>query len=384
MRHPWGEASATAQFQTVNPGFHRWDDSSAEAARVGSLALQQNVAIGDVSGTLLMSLSQTQRLSDVIAQNAALTEEAQNKADLRWKLSPSFSIIARQSLKTTAQQIEAPPIAETAPTVEDTPGSDGTTQSDVAESAVSEPTSTETSTPPVDSVSGESASESVGAAPLFETRRSTWQIARERSGEAGLEWKLSRTLGVTATAGQTRTERSLIGGDFLSAQTALVPGEDERNRLALALQRRTKGGAWSIGLARQLQDTPATQPLDFTRDDVQLAAERNLGPGIKLKGTLGLANSFVSETLAESRTTRNIEAQWSLGAGRVDVRLGDWNGLKPGSSGVQLDGAKEWTARLNLGSAAKGAGLGLAVEYSERELQNSGPIPTWRVGVTYK
>jgi hypothetical protein len=346
VRHPWGEANATAQWQSVQPDFSRWDASSLEAARTASLALQQGVAVGDVSGTLFLSVSQIERLSELVTTNAALSEEAQNKADLRWKLSPSLSLIGRHSLKTTAQRIETP---------DEVPAPDSTTPQ-------AEPISAD----------GENAG----------SNREAWLVARERNGEAGIEWKLSRSLGVTATAGQTRTVRSLTNDSLAPVDPAFAPMESEHNRIALAMQRRTAGGAWSIGFSRQLQ----TQETPFVaeQDNVQLAGERNLGPGLRVKGTLNLANNSSDEQLEESRIARSIEAQWSLSAGRIDVRVGDSNGSRFAGTGVQLDGSRVWAARLNLGSADKGNGLGLAVEYSQREQQNAPAIPAWRVGVTYK
>ncbi|HEX8552901.1 MAG TPA: hypothetical protein VF681_15260 [Abditibacteriaceae bacterium] len=352
--HPWGEANASAQWQSTQSGFLNASESSAEAARRRSLAIQQDIAAGDISGTAVFSLAQAQPMSEFISDELALREEAEGKANVRWRLSPSFAVIGGHSRKAVAQRRKTEVVNTEIPT---------------AEPATEAPLGNEDS-------------------PATETALSSqvWDIAQENHGEAGIEWRMSRSLALKATAGQTRIARSMEGAGMEHS----LASTEERNRLALGLERRTNGGAWSIGFARQLQAAQTNldkfnEPTGAQTDSVQLAGERNLGPGLRIKGALGLANALtLEEQLLESRTTRSVEAQWSLDVGRLDLRVGDSNGVKLAGAGSQLDGTREWAARFNLGSAAKGNGLGLALEYSRRDDQSAKDSAMWRVGVTYK
>lgn len=389
VRHLWGEATATASVKEVQPRYVGWDGTTQEATQNGSLALQQNIACGDLSGTMLFTVAQTRPLSDIAAQNIALTQialtqQAQSNTDLRWKLTPSLSVITRHSLKSTAERLETA-VASPLETTDTTPAGPAASETEpLAGQSAANPVQEAAPLPLAEPASP--ADDTSEVAP-YPAKRDAWQMTEEQSADAGLEWKWSRSLALSATAGQTRSARRLMG-DAATPASGFAPGADACNHISLGLQRRTAGGSWSIGLSRQLQEAAdagsiAPAPTNLT-DGVQVAGERSLGPGLKIKGSYGVtSNHTLAEQLMESRVARSLEAQWSLDMGRIDFGVSDSYGMTT-ALGVVPDGTREWTARFNLGSANKGNGLGLAVEYALQQQAAAEATPVWRVGVTYK
>lgn len=199
----------------------------------------------------------------------------------------------------------------------------------------------------------------------------------------GLQWKVSKSLSMSATANQV-----ISSTDFLAASAddpkALARQTDQQ--LAMGLSRRTSAGSWSLQFTQHSLNDSASSTLNTRGQTLQLQTERTLMPNLKVKGAWNLSSdNDLARRLANERATHNLEAQWGLSSrSNLSINYSDWNTVRQQLGGTAYGGNSQLGLRFNWGSAVKGNGLGLALEYDKRDTPNPLDREKYRVGLTYK
>ncbi len=207
-------------------------------------------------------------------------------------------------------------------------------------------------------------------------------LTRAAGADVGVELALSRSLSCTVSTGYTRTMNTRYLFDDWQPQAL-----SDENRLGLELNRRTRVGSWGVKISRKMWNNlwDSTQPVspDQAATVLRLQAERRLFGPVKISGGLDWARH---EAPGGPLCARRAQAQLYMAAlGRLDLRLSDGPlstfNLLPDPT---LDTTREVSMAWNAGSAAGGKGLGMAVEYTKRDLSNSPSDQYWRIGLTYR
>jgi hypothetical protein len=294
------------------------------------MSLQQNIAHGNLTGSVALSLNETTR-TDVPKLTSGVetgNSKTNTNADLRWKLSPSLGVFAKHNYTATTQEVL------------------------------------------VDEASGS------------ETKNS----AVVMTDDVGVEMKVGKSLAVTVSGGQTQSGTATL----LAAADSPITTKTNDERVAVGIQRRTSGGLFALQMARHSLSDCLKNNTITSAGSMQVNAERKISSTLRLKGSYLWSNS--NDLLAQLRlgqATRSAEAQFDLASlgSSFDLTYSDWmgnnNGIDP-VTGASLDGARKYGVRVNMGSAVKGNGLGVAVEYTLQDVKIGSDTSYWKVGLTYK
>lgn len=360
IAHRFGEARFNADYNATDPGFAPFSDPSAGALAQNNqrrtrrqVTLAQDArlqlpVVGTLSGTLSASAARSNRKSltqggeavlDNITPNQTRTDELTGTADMRLQMLPALALTGRH---TRGLNSEVHPDAPAAP--------ENLTLSNVS--------------------------------------------------DAGVELKMSRSVALTAGAGQTRIGNAQLPATANSYDPLNATLRDE-NRVTVGVRRQTGGGSVNLSVARRVLDTNTLDGVDFSRGSgdalahtVNLDAQRRIFGWLNVQGgwSWNSEDAFVrgDDGLIMSATqrtqTRRAQAQVSLPfRSRFDINYQDWaqRNAQNAASGI-LGGTREYGARYLIGAPDGAAGLGLSLEYARREFASSDPLDTWRVGVTYR
>ncbi|HVF84757.1 MAG TPA: hypothetical protein VM821_02160 [Abditibacteriaceae bacterium] len=254
-----------------------------------------------------------------------LTRRQEMKANFDWKVSPSLSLVANISNAATAQDISR-------------------SSSNIA----------------IDS-----------------------NISKRQEVGGGLQWKVSKTISMSATASRITSDTDLLaaGADDLRPLSRQTD-----QQLALAISRRTGAGSWSLQFTQHTLNDAASATVNTRGQTLQLQTERKVLPNLKVKGAWNVSSDDdIARRLANERATHNLEAQWALSSrSNLSLNYRDWNTIRQQLGGTSFEGSNELGLRFNWGSAVKGNGLGLAMEYAKRDTPNPLDREKYRVGLTYK
>jgi hypothetical protein len=207
-------------------------------------------------------------------------------------------------------------------------------------------------------------------------------ITNREAIETGVEWKVTRSMALTASTARTTTER-----DFLAASgdtKTLSRLNDEQ--LSLGLSRRTSAGNWLVQVSNHTLNDSITGNTDTKAQSIKVQAERKVSSNLRLKGTWNVANDVdLARDIFRDTASRNVEAQWSLSPrSRLDLRFNDWENSNSGSDYFKQTGSNELGLKFNWASENNGKGLGLNVEYARRDTPNPDERERYRIGITYK
>jgi hypothetical protein len=286
----------------------------------------QNLKWSDIDGTVRFASDSHENLSpDLRVGSEQSNENKETSADFKWKLSPQISAVAKYSTRDSEQDLKS----------------------------------------------------------LLEDENALKETSRTAT-EAGVEWKLSRTLALTATASQIKTDRDFTpaGSDTESRATARL----KEKRLALGLSRRTKVGHWSVKVAQHALNDSIGNLTDTSASSLELQAERQLLSNLRLRGTWNLStDDDLARNLANERASQSVEAQWKVSR-RSDLTLNysNWDTENARADTYTRNGGDEVGVRFNYGASQSGNGLGLSVEYSKRDTPNPEESERYRIGLTYK
>ncbi|MDF2441496.1 MAG: hypothetical protein JWN98_2480, partial [Abditibacteriota bacterium] len=340
VRHPWGEARFSALYRGTDPGWSSYaDPRPAVGGEHTEVSVQQDVKIGDISGTTRIGFTGSE--IPVAAANVAAdapkttvdpmrNEMLEGTAQLRWELSPSVTLTTAHAHRATSHEKGGA-------------GEDSATQN----------------------------------------------MMEHNSSEVGVELKISPTMVVSVGAGQTRVGSDLLKVDADEPIPIFLHDED---RTAIALRRRTRGGAWSLQWNHKTANETVQRSGDRDTSGLQIEAERQLLPWLKVKGGLNFSDddNFI-QRIGNEGARRRIEAELSHGRlGRLGLSYNDWQQHQSSLGAVPLPtqplalGDSSYSVRYNIGDAT---GLGLAVEYHRLgRAPEGGPAPqdNWRIGITYR
>lgn len=323
LSHPWGTARARASWRDVERGYASLTDASAAAGETnGALEIAQDVKRGSLSGGV--RIAATRRERDAALLNAGDERErdgARSQAQLKLRLTPNLSVTGSGSARRDAALFV-----------------------------------------PADAASA------YFPAPLG--------VTQQMAGDVGLEWKFSRALSLALSAGAARDGSEFDG---LNQRDATL----EENRRALEVRHQSGGADFRVRLAQRARLDALGATIDITQWRIEAA--RRLVGGVHLKTIVEAARDASSEADAQ-----RIEAQLQLARlARLDARYrtgtlpqgllsDEW---RSAFAAPDASLTRQWSARLNAGSAAQGGGLGLSLEYARGAgSQND----AWRLGVQWK
>ncbi len=355
LAHPFGQARVSAGISETDAGFAPFTDPSALAnaqntekrTREQVMVAQDaklGLPIGLLSGTASFTAARSNRknLADeantVLESRQTQTDELTGIADVRWQLVPRLAVTGKHTRGTI---YEAKPDAPALPE----------------------------------------------------------NFTSRNDSDAGVELKMSKSLALTMGAGQTRVGNMVLPSDEkLDPLSASLRDEE---RVTLGLQHRTRGGNWSVGVARRLIDNNTLDGAattagagDALAHTVNLNAERRFFDWLNLRGGWSWNNEDAfargSDGLISPSTVRSqgrlAEAQISLPfRSRFDVRYQDYaqENIAGVSYSTMAGALREYGAKYLIGAQDGQAGFGFSVEYARRET-GADPLNTWRVGLTYR
>ena len=357
VTHFWGRATLSAGFERREAGASREaEEAGAPLQQNARVTLRQDVKKGALSGSAQLALSGADSRRDAALSIGEHERErnaqAEGSARLKLQLAPALAITGSHQSKlereASLQPLEAGGVAE----------------------------------------SGES---SDGAATGAGEGQARWDVERQGSrrsnSELGLEWKMSKSLSVSAGAGATRA------GQEAPVQSAGVWAPRwlrDESRANVSLQQRTGGGSWGLKWSRAWAEQDALANAQMQRsedkrsDAVSLQAERKLFGWLSMRGSWKLAGetNYLASRLSD-QATREAEARVSGGMGSLALRYSDWSSQSGALGSEALTGGarREYGVRYEAG---RDAGLGLAVEYSVRDERASNASENWKLGVTYR
>lgn len=343
IAHPWGEAQATANWRDVESGYSTLNDTnSAVGQKSGDVQVVQDVAHGPLTGQMKVGASKREREEAAHTGDEIEARGARSEAQLRLAVTPNLGLLAGGSL-----QLDA---ARRALQDQTTPGE----------------TDPNAPAPLPDALASPS-----------EAR----ELAQQVGGDVGVEWKFTDSLSIAVTTGASRLRQRREAGELWNDG----PAKDE-DRRAVEVRHHHGAADFRVRLAQRARRdvlAPSTTPTQADISQWRIEAARRLVGSLRLRTIVDLANDAKND-----QNAHRVEAQLQLArAARIDARYreGDlpqgllsdeWSSVFGAPSG-----ARQWGARFNAGSAASGAGLGLAVEYA----RNAGATPdTWRVGLQFK
>ncbi|MBV9865154.1 MAG: hypothetical protein JO316_07365 [Abitibacteriaceae bacterium] len=342
LRHPWGEAKVSAAYNSTEAGFAPFAAGASTPGAVptadnqnGQVTVQQDVAIGKLKGTTQVAAIQTAQQTAQAATAAPILQKSQadtlgGKADLRFQVSPSVALLGKHEENATTEH------------------------------ALTLSNADNTITPAPD------------------------KLNQNVASDVGVELKLSHSLALAVTTGQTRTGNSLLRPGADTPDPVLLQDE---NRTAVSLQRKTGGGMWGISVGQRAIADALKDASNVHSQDLQLQAERQLFSWLRLKGAVGFSNqNDIVQRLADNHTQRSAEAQLALPfLGRFNMKYSDADGAHgPLDAMTNTNGSRQYGISYNLGNTDGKGGLGLAVEYAKQEGVAADSLAKWRVGITYR
>lgn len=116
--HPWGQAKATASFSTTDKDFGTLAaPTPGVGARTGSVALQQDVALGMVKGSMKLKAARSKRpgMGEAAMGEQVADENVEGGANFRVQLMPRLSLVGSGVVRTGAQNFVAQPVELTPP-----------------------------------------------------------------------------------------------------------------------------------------------------------------------------------------------------------------------------------------------------------------------------
>lgn len=272
ISHPWGVAKLNASRKETQNGFAAWRDGREQSGHAEQeIALQQELALGDLSGSARVELGQRFWTDEAgWTSGDPANTMLESAARLRWKLSPSLALTGSHRRRDAWRQLPS--------TIYD---------------------------------------------------NSEYSAAARIENEAGAEWKLSSSLALTASAGQTRAQSELAW----DARDTYAPfALRDEDRLSWGLRHRTKGGSWQLKMTQSAATDPFDDDSQIQSGALRLEAERQLFPWLRLKGGLDRDESWsLKDWAATEQWRRRAEANLSLAdLGRLSLRYGD--SFRPGAA----------------------------------------------------
>ena len=327
LDNPLGKMTFAFYMDSRDPNYAAIGDMrESEGYANNRVLVVQNLNWGDVGGSVRFAADSHENLSpDLRIGDEQKNENQETSADFKWKLSPRISAVAKYSSRDSEQDLKS----------------------------------------------------------LLEDENALGETSRV-STEAGFELKLNSSMSLTATASQIFTDR-----DFTSAATDAERHAIARlreKRLALGLSRRTKIGSWSVRVAQHDLKDSIGSLADSSAQSLQLQAERQLLPNLRLRGTWNLnTDDDFARSLSNERANQSLEAQWKVSS-RSDLVLNysNWDAEYARRDDFTRQGGDEMGVRFNYGGSRSGNGLGLSLEYSKRDTPNPDDNERYRIGLTFK
>ena len=355
VTHFWGKATLSAGFERSQPGASREAQAaSAPLQQNATVTLRQEVKKGVLSGSAELALAGADSRQDapIALGERERNAKAEGSARLKLQLAPTLAITGSHQSRMEREASLQP--VEPSGTVE-SEGSSGDALAQIGE------------------------------------RQAGWDVERQAlrrsNSELGLEWKMSKSLAISAGASATRSgQEAPAAGAGVWAPRWL---RDE-SRANVSLQKRTGGGSWGLMWSRawaeqeSLADSQMKPAEDKRADALSLQAEHKLFGWLSMRGSWRLAGetNYLASRLSD-QATREAEARISGGMGSLALRYSDWSSQSGalGSEALGGSGRREYGVRYEAGRAA---GLGLAVEYSVRDERASNASENWKLGITYR
>ncbi len=347
VAHPFGVASARASWREVDDGYLTpTQQNGALGAKNGALELAQDLKMGRLSGNLRFGANTRARAEVETARAGEELErnQTQSTAQMRLAVTPNLSFTGG-----------------------------GNWNSALTQRAL------------IDQKTASAAnSETENAADKLLTPAQARELSRQLAGDVGVQWNFSKALSLAVTLGTSSQDAHREIGDLLQ-----MGPQSEEGRRALELRKKTGDSDFRLRFSqRARRDAAANVQLNSATGAAisqwRIEAARAIIGNVRLKTIL----DFASDTKADQNAHR-IEAQLQLArAARFDARYregnlpaglmsDEWSSVFANSSAAP----RQWSARFGAGSAASGAGLGLAVEVA----RSQGNVPdTWRVGLQFK
>ena len=237
-------------------------------------------------------------------------------------------------------------------------------------------------TPSVSAVANVATTNSVRDTGAIPDALNTAVTHRQEIG-GGVQWQLSSALALAATTSQVRTDVDLMNANSDITQPSSRQSDQQ---LSLGLTHRTKAGNWNVQVTQHNLSDPASNNLATQGQTISLQTERQILPNLRIKGTWNIASdNDLANRLANERAARSIEAQWGLSSrSNLSINYSDWNNLQNRPNFATSLGSNQFGLRFNWGSAVKGNGLGLAVEYSKQDTTDPNQRERYKIGLTYK
>jgi hypothetical protein len=365
VAHPWGVAKLAVGYERSGGGLARdAEAASADDRSAGSLALQQELKIGSVSGSARLSLAQEKANPLATAQESERQNgAAEGSARLRWQMNKAVALTGSHQSRVEVDKslsIDGEEVDEDASASRRTSSELGLEWKLNPALKLSASTGKLVDTSMEKDVDEQSANQRV-------------------SSQVGVEWKLGRSLSLGASAGKVSAGNRELGDEGevpLSLQ--------DESRAHLELNKRTSKGSLGVRLSRSWAEEEVRRDVDKRNDALSLQAERKLAPWLSVSGTWRLAGetNYLASRLQDN-AQREAEARVRSALGSFALRYSDWSNRQASSDGSVLggSGAREYGVRYNIGDDA---GLGLSVEYSVRDERAGQNRSNWRLGLTYR
>jgi hypothetical protein len=316
----------------------------------GQLALQQNVAVGPVTGSLNFRAGRSAASEPAVALvgQAVGTQSLQGAAQMRVPLTPALAVVGSGTLSSSLIDVVAAAPADT--------------------------------TPAPDAVEPPSDAATAGAAPP-DTQIVNSQLTQAAAGDMGLEMKLPHKLAMTLSTGYTRT---LSGTYTLSDwQTASLTDE---SRIGLELAGQAPAGSWGVKITHKIWgDQLAQAGSDMPTQSATVFSfncRRRLSRGVALAGSIDWARQAGTFAPLASRRAQGSVTLNKLGTFSAGYLEGPTTlfSLQPNPIN---DVSRQWSLGWSLGGAGT-SGLGLGVNYAQ-SLPTSGPVDyTWHIGISLR
>ncbi len=340
------------------------DNSTSNETAKANLNWQVSSSLSTTLNVLTQNSEQSTTNGNVVYSNQ--TNHQESSANVNWKVSPELT--ASGSVSTVNNDVKA---------------INGTTSNlDNLNSQDARANFNWKLTPAISAVANVATTNSVRDTGSLPDALNAAVTRRQEVG-GGVQWQLSSALALSATTSQVRTYVDLVNANSELAQPSSRQNDQQ---LSLGLTHRTKAGSWNVQVTQHDLNDPAVNNLATQGQTISLQTERQILPNLRVKGTWNMASDAdLANRLANERAARSIEAQWGLTSrSNLSINYSDWNNLQSRPNFATSLGSNQLGLRFNWGSAVKGNGLGLAVEYSRQDTTDPNQRQRYKVGLTYK
>ncbi|PQV63388.1 hypothetical protein B1R32_11243 [Abditibacterium utsteinense] len=354
IAHPFGVATARANWREVGDGYAAPTDANgALGAKTGALEIAQELKIGRLSGNLRFGANTRERAETETARAGDELEQdqTQSAAQVRLALTPNLSFTGNGNWNSAL------------------------TERALIDQNLALSTKNEANN------DSQSNSENADAPDALITPAQARELSRQLAGDVGMQWNFSKALSLSVSLGTSSQDAHREIGD--ASQDG---AQSDELRRALELRRKAGQSDFRLRFSQRARRDGVSTSNASGADISQwrMEAARQIIGNVRLKTIFDFSSDAKND-----QNARRIEAQLQLArAARFDARYREGNlpsGLMSDEWSSVFEGAntapKQWSARFGAGSAASGAGLGLAVEVA----RSQGNVPDlWRVGVQFK